>query len=114
MTAWADVVDNEVDSVEEVDDGGGAFGDTLVSDGGVGLVEVARTCVVVLVVVGEAVMLAVLLVSVKGGAGGLFPFPAKPDRPFPLSENPGWFILGGLRGLRSSRRTWPACDNILS
>ncbi len=115
MRAWEDGVGSEVESVEEVDGGGGeAFGGTLVSDGGVGLAEVARTSVVVLAVVGWEVMSAVVLVSRNGGAGGLFLFPANPDRPFPLSEKPGGIVLGGSRGLRSSRRTWPACDNILS
>ena len=102
VRALEDGVGNDVDSIEGVDgEGGGAFGDTVVSDGGVGLAEVARTPVVVLVVVGGAVLSAVVLVSGGGGGGGLFLFPANPDRPFPLFEEPGGFVLGGSRGLRS-------------
>lgn len=94
VRAWEDGVGSEVDLVEEVDGGGGeAFGDKLVSDGGVGLAEVVRTSVVVLVVVGGAVMSAIVLVSWDGGAGGLFLFPADPDRPFPLCERPGGIVL---------------------
>jgi hypothetical protein len=115
VRALEDGVGNDVDSVEEVDGAvGEAFGDTLVSDKGVGLPDVARTSVVVLMVVGGAVMSDVVLVSVGGGAGGLFLFPANPDRPFLLFEEPGGIVLGGSRGLRSIRRTWPACETILS
>ncbi len=115
MRAWEDGLGNEVDSAEEVDGGGaGEFDDTLVSDGRGELTEVASTSVVVLVVVGGAVISAEVLVSVVGGAGGLFLFPANPVRPGPLSEILGGFVLGGSRGLRSSRRTWADCDPILS
>jgi hypothetical protein len=115
VRALEDGVGNDVDSVEELDGAvGEAFGDTLVSDKGVGLPDVARTSVVVLMVVGGAVMSDVVLVSVGGGAGGLFLFPANPDRPFLLFEEPGGIVLGGSRGLRSIRRTWPACETILS
>jgi hypothetical protein len=108
-------VGDGVDSVEEVDGGGrGEIGETFVTDGGAGLVEVARTSAVVLVVVGGAVKLAVVLEAVGGGAGGLFLFPANPDRPPLLSEKPGGVVLGGSRGLRSIRRTWPTCNTILS
>jgi hypothetical protein len=115
VRALEDGVGNDVDSVEELDGAvGEAFGDTLVSDKGVGLPDVARTSVVVLMVVGGAVMSDVVLVSVGGGAGGLFLFPANPDRPFLLFEETGGIVLGGSRGLRSIRRTWPACETILS